>query len=232
MCKEDSPATMAPQQQNEESDDWFSPLAGGMVGIMDCVVYGLEHSIDILSCDESQFTITPHVQKTAPPVIIDFAQRHDEFLESLLQEQETLRNEGPARPVLMSSSSSTLEESSERSEAPKQQSKRRPLKLSRRSPAKQKSPMRSNNRKVAPLQESDEQSSVTLNPLDPPDDASLISRLTVSSLPHPASYIHTHCRLQKDKGKGETIGSDVCAAGRGPCLETKDGAPDTSCHGW
>jgi hypothetical protein len=34
----------------------------------------------------------------------------------------------------------------------------------------------------------------------------------------PADFLHAHCRLQKDKGKGEPVGSDICAKGREACL--------------
>jgi hypothetical protein len=66
----------------------------------------------------------------------------------------------------------------------------------------------------------DDQSSMSLR--DDEDDstaASLLSDFTKRSLPIPLTYVHAHCRLQKDKGKGEPVGSDICATGANPCLE-------------
>lgn len=39
------------------------------------------------------------------------------------------------------------------------------------------------------------------------------------SYPDAATYLHPHCRMQKDKGKGEEVGSHICAKGRDACLE-------------
>lgn len=39
------------------------------------------------------------------------------------------------------------------------------------------------------------------------------------SLKAPAEYVHSHCILQKDKGKGERLRSSISARGREPCLD-------------
>ena len=45
-----------------------------------------------------------------------------------------------------------------------------------------------------------------------------LSDLNELELPPAASFIHSQCRLQKDKGKGEPAGSNICAKGREHCL--------------
>ncbi|GKY96590.1 hypothetical protein MPSEU_000618600 [Mayamaea pseudoterrestris] len=35
----------------------------------------------------------------------------------------------------------------------------------------------------------------------------------------PSLYLHAHCRMQKDKGKGDEVGANICAKGRDACLE-------------
>jgi len=65
------------------------------------------------------------------------------------------------------------------------------------------------------------------SPLDYSNDSSCqLRRRSGSSsgiservLPDPGTYVHVQCRMQKDKGKGEPIGSNICAKGRDACLE-------------
>ncbi|CAB9516667.1 expressed unknown protein [Seminavis robusta] len=45
-----------------------------------------------------------------------------------------------------------------------------------------------------------------------------LADLQDAQLPSPASFIHPQCRLQKDKGKGEPAGANICAKGRDHCL--------------
>jgi hypothetical protein len=45
-----------------------------------------------------------------------------------------------------------------------------------------------------------------------------LKELTEAHLPPAASFIHPQCRMQKDKGKGEAAGSNICAKGRDHCL--------------
>jgi hypothetical protein len=56
--------------------------------------------------------------------------------------------------------------------------------------------------------------------LDDSGDALPISlkELTEAQFPPAASFIHPQCRMQKDKGKGEAAGSNICAKGRELCL--------------
>jgi hypothetical protein len=42
--------------------------------------------------------------------------------------------------------------------------------------------------------------------------------LDTKSCKAPEDFLHPHCRLQKDKGKGEEVGSNICAKGIHPCL--------------
>jgi len=45
-----------------------------------------------------------------------------------------------------------------------------------------------------------------------------LSDLEEAHFPPASSFIHPQCRLQKDKGKGEPAGSNICAKGREHCL--------------
>lgn len=45
-----------------------------------------------------------------------------------------------------------------------------------------------------------------------------LSDLNEAEVPPAAAFIHPQCRLQKDKGKGEAPGANICAKGRGHCL--------------
>ena len=45
-----------------------------------------------------------------------------------------------------------------------------------------------------------------------------LSELKDANFPPASSFIHPQCRLQKDKGKGEAAGSNICAKGREHCL--------------
>lgn len=42
--------------------------------------------------------------------------------------------------------------------------------------------------------------------------------LDTKSCKAPEDVLHPQCRLQKDKGKGEEVGSNICAKGIHPCL--------------
>lgn len=219
---------------------------------LECVVYGLEHTVDILGCDEQTVRermtqVASHsplsssmTRKTRRPDFTkqDYAKLHDEFIESLLQEQENLQSQqqqeqqqGSIQPVpsLASSSSSSIasdmspttpaeqfKQSAAAEAATLQPSRRRrPLKLSRRSPAKS----RGSKRQVLPMssQQTTGRSSSSLSTRDD-DDMSMVSHITKRSLPVPSEYLLENCRLQKDKGKGEPIGSDICATNRSACL--------------
>lgn len=46
-----------------------------------------------------------------------------------------------------------------------------------------------------------------------------MAELSKSEFPEPSTYVHPHCRLQKDKGKGEPAGSNICAKGLVLCME-------------
>ena len=191
---------------------------------MDCVVQGFEQSIDILSFEEQRSTpksrtfVSKKVE-TAPDLSQrDYGQLHDEFLESLLQEQAasepTAFNE--LAPELQSSSSSSFSSQSlplsSSSASPKAPKRKRALKLHRRTTVK-KSPLRPSKRQIADL-------STLQDAQGHDDDESLLSSFTMSrALPKPITYLHDKCELQKDKGKGETPGSDICASGTDQCLE-------------
>jgi hypothetical protein len=102
-------------------------------------------------------------QPTFPGIKFDAAQKHEELLDALIQEQTK------------NASQQSLDDSD--------------VSLLR----KRRRKNTGNSKQVAPV--------VDMVPSDP------------------AEFFHPHCRLQKDKGKGEPIGSDICAKGREACLD-------------
>jgi hypothetical protein len=140
---------------------------------------------------------------------LDFSQLHDSFLESLLQEaaalgaqQDDEASQTASEPLLQRQPSSLSSEHT----APHRK-RRRPLRLTRK-----RTPPRIRSAKVAPLSSD---TSSTLN-----DSRSLTSTtisladLSRANLAPPETFLHEQVRLQKDKGKGEAVGSQLCAKGR------------------
>jgi hypothetical protein len=165
---------------------------------------------------------------------LDYASLHDEFLESLLSEQYRLSGESSHSSeddniVEASSSSSFMPPSGRRlaSESPSHRKRRRQIRLQTRSSSLSSgasSLMRSSNKGggggggasgggKSSLRDSNGSSSGNKSVEISFDD---IARL---KLPDPDTYVHPLCRMQKDKGKGEEVGSSICAKGRDACLE-------------
>ena len=210
---------------------------------MECVCIGLEHSIDLLSCDATTVQNVHDVYLNPKPpvsavdlVARDHAKLHDDFIESLLQEQKRLQQQkhltiasrgdetetsGSSRiPSLLKTASSDSTASSPKSGLPPigeittlTPRKRRSVKIARRSPR------RSPRRQVLPLPGTFANTTPMDDTFSIPDDASLLTHFTQRTLAEPPFYIHDHCRLQKDKNKGDAVGSEVCAVGRAACLE-------------
>jgi hypothetical protein len=206
----------------------------------------IEQGVDMLSCEENQKSgmsiLTPDTGHARGP-IHDYKQLHDDFLESLLQEQAERALSGSSCADSVSggsvSSASTfqLAPSFRRSSSSstdltsgypsfrnfpdeEETKKRRPLKLHRHRPhviTASRSPTRK-NRQVAPL------GPPPKPPKYPEDDDSVASLnvafLTESGrlLPAAETYLSPHVRMQKDKGKGENPGMDICARGKDKCL--------------
>lgn len=140
----------------------------------------------------------------------DYVKMHDEFIESLLQEQtRKMMMEADNRKDDMSlatnmssgysplhldnhfsSSSVVTTDSSNITPASNSHTNSRQKLLRRRSTSNLSS-LRNNNKRVA------------VAPLPVPDD----------SHPIPRSYLHKDCRLQKDQGAGQTPGTDCCTTG-------------------
>jgi len=151
----------------------------------------------------------------------DYATMHDNFLESLLQEQA--RNPHPltredsfapsAAPPLLecqSDSVSTIQsQTSQDSMAPPDSKKRRVARQLRRSSSSQQSVQ---HRRLLSEDYEDDDSSCA------PKSVNLRELSSGQYLP-PDTFVHVDCRLQKDKGKGELPGRDVCAEGKDACLE-------------
>lgn len=170
--------------------------------------------LDLVGCDESCTTASqrlaagavkrPHVP---PPSFahVDYVTLHDELLESLLAEQT--RKDPPSAPSVDDFSNSTLSDlSSNANAAGDTNSRKRPriVRFTRR-----RSP--SHTRPITPPPKLD-LSSTSFTTIS-------LSDLAQTSLPPPDHYLHPQCRLQKDKGRGEAVGSSVCAKGRDHCLE-------------
>mmetsp|Transcript_4268 Transcript_4268/g.6655 ORF Transcript_4268/g.6655 Transcript_4268/m.6655 type:complete len:540 (+) Transcript_4268:125-1744(+) len=199
--------------------------------MLECVVQGLEHSMDVLTCDESRTRKTAVEGKPLVPLDLaskDYAQLHDDCLESLVQEQKKLQEkqrmmpERKTPPLNLSSSSLSSSIGFNTGDTTMGDDTHRPpaclkiaIKLHRRTSVKKISPIQSRKTQVSPMPTESETSSL----LSGKSEGSLIGPIHQRELPEPTSFIHTKCRLQKDKGKGEPIGSKICAIGREECVE-------------
>jgi len=145
---------------------------------------------------------------------VNYASLHDEVLESLLYEQtkaskEEQQNEdhrdddeeSSSVPSQMMSMSSAVEcESLNGSERSSTSSRKRlrPIRLQRKGSP---SPLLDSNRSTSTVQLEE------------------LSAQAGNFQKDPGFYFHSQCRMQKDKGKGEEIGSNICAKGREACLD-------------
>jgi hypothetical protein len=155
---------------------------------------------------------------------LDFARLHEEFFESLLREQvnrsgiETLEppeltpinsQDESISSGVSSSSSCTLDSVATQSlSSTKTQKRRRPLRLLKLSPR------RKHHTRVAPIEAYNQK----YNPALVHSTISL-EDLAKKKLPDSPSFLHPKCVLQKDKGKGNPLGSSISAEGRESCLE-------------
>jgi hypothetical protein len=174
---------------------------------------------------------SPHMNE--PDGEVEYELLHDELLESLLAEQ-SIRSRSERDQQLLRRCSSELTASSvatipEHAPEPPSSSaaamdesprkRRRPLHhLSRRSNNN------SNNSNASPprirVTPPRRQVSVASEGSTNKSVVSLGALAEAQSgLPDPSTYLHVHCRMQKDKGKGEPVGSIICAKGREACLE-------------
>jgi hypothetical protein len=189
----------------------------------------------ILGCDEncvSRDVITGALGGVPKPKAqpdlhsVNYAALHDELLESLLYEQAQMQidmsladPDASKRPIPEELSSSTFSSTTNSSfqieddELPSlPRKRRRAIRLHRR-----KTPPKCvRNNKVIPVED---------HPIGTPLETSSSSLsavnfldLSKSEYPHPSHYLHPQCRMQKDKGKGEAVGANICAKGRDKCL--------------
>jgi hypothetical protein len=201
--------------------DWIESCGAELFG---CEGYDIPNcdgrSSRVVLGDAARLQNVPHSQLPAKPPNFEFL--HDEFLESLLLEQHTAvqSDDNSSNTTktdkdsnLKSNSWSCLENSSSMSvdssktneseniNGASARKRRRPVKLHHR----RSSPQRRN--KVAP------------NNSDSSNQTISMTELSRSDFPDPSTYLHPLCRMQKDKGKGEAVGSSICAKGRDACLE-------------
>lgn len=126
-----------------------------------------------------------------------------------------------------SSTQKTDNEESENGASPSTRKRRRAVKLP-------KHHVRRGNGKVAPNQQQQQQQHPNLPPRNQHEKHSSqdkdnssssasttlnLAELSRTEFPDPRTYLHPLCRMQKDKGKGEAVGSNICAKGRDACLE-------------
>jgi hypothetical protein len=229
---------MAPQQASRDGTWWD----GGGEQIIELFDKGLDLSIDLLSCDvdrqkrslqRSSRLLSCNAEEEEAIIMRDYTQLHDEFLESLLQEQTKLQSSEGTKdnhaPLLYSNSSSsslvppldscTADFTTSSMNSSPSKRRRRQMKVSRKSPAiNRKSPSRPSRRQVVDVS-SMQLSSLKSSTHTDSSSISLSSQWIDKELAPPCTYVHPNCRLQKDKGKGEPIGSDICATGLSPCLD-------------
>mmetsp|Transcript_25172 Transcript_25172/g.41796 ORF Transcript_25172/g.41796 Transcript_25172/m.41796 type:complete len:176 (+) Transcript_25172:110-637(+) len=122
---------MAPQAAASVDIDEKHLLGGN--SFMECVVYGLEHTVDLLGCDEQavrrqleEVSSTLQASSSSSPASKkkatdwrnrDYAKLHDEFIESLLQEQEQETTAAAAAAASATSNDNTIEDMDEMTEA-------------------------------------------------------------------------------------------------------------------
>jgi hypothetical protein len=153
----------------------------------------------------------------------DFAKMHEEFFDSLLKEQVTLKsppNSIPGLTVADSldestnsgvSSASSVTFDTESASSIKTQKRRRPLKFQRLSPRGK------HHARVAPIDAYNQRFNPDLQ-RDQTDQLS-IDKIVDKEIPTPSHHIHPDCVLQKDKGKGDALGASIRAEGKFACLE-------------
>eukprot|EP00934_Nitzschia_sp_Nitz4_P007744 Nitzschia sp. Nitz4//scaffold230_size58257//30525//32174//NITZ4_006483-RA/size58257-processed-gene-0.65-mRNA-1//-1//CDS//3329543256//7734//frame0 len=187
------------------------------------------------------------VEKSVAPEF-DFARLHEEFFESLLTEQVKLnsaldhpipfqsspsRNStsssqlsvataastaSPLAPLDVSHSRddsigttcSTLSSCTFQSNPAKSHRRRRPLRLPSRKPK---------HTRVAPIEAYDLKYNPAHQAVPLSSDNVSLAQLLKDDLPQPIYYMHHTCALQKDKGKGDALGSSISARGSTGCLE-------------
>jgi hypothetical protein len=217
-------------------NDYIHPNNPLMLGnIMECVCSGFEQSADLLGCEATTSRKSQDVYSCLPALdcamdfsSLDYAALHDQFLESLLREQrhkarQILTDDVSITPNVISdvtqlSVSRPPVEIITKVSKPKKQK----ITLSRRSPKRY-------SRQVMPLPLSHTAASLSPTaltiqndfPVSMHDDSSTskISYTHNEILSDPPSYLHENCRLQKDKQKGEPVGSEICAVGKASCLD-------------
>lgn len=178
-----------------------------------CTNSGVIHDGRTLQSSYRFVAETPAPQK-------DYAAAHDSFLDSLLHEQQQLAAEGRRSSQTLTDMSESGLNSSSRSSSQQSVSswtlsptssnsslmsdnssrkRRRPVRLHRKA---SRSPVRSRQSSRPSFSRSD-----TVNLDD------------IKETQPPTNFVHSQCRIQKDKGKGDQIGANICAKGVEPCLE-------------
>jgi hypothetical protein len=226
--RESSNSNSNSSSNNSAWMDWIESCGAELFGCEDYDIPNCDgRNSRVVLGDAARLQNAPHSQLPAKPP--NFESLHDEFLEALLLEQHTAvaqsddhssnntnktdkDNNNNGNSSLKSSSWSYLENSSSMSVdssktnesenvngASAARKRRRPVKLHHR-------------RSVAPntikSNKKDNSSNQTIN----------MTELSRSEFPDPSTYLHALCRMQKDKGRGEAVGSSICAKGRDACL--------------
>ena len=207
----------------------------------------IEKSVDLL-CEDSCSNASKGVIREALRIpqtcpqpdlhAVDYAALHDEFLESLLfeqaqnhskrqQQQQQLYDDSSAATslILDEASQSTFSCSTNNSvslldedETTSSRKRRRPIRLHRR----RTPPSHRRKTRVAALFENRSESNIS-EQLQLGSNSSFSSSVSFMNLSktdydHPSHYLHPQCRMQKDKGRGEAVGANICAKGRDACL--------------
>lgn len=137
---------------------------------------------------------------------VDYSTLHDECIESLLHEQSQQLKQNQEKEhfrKFQDDASGSLGFESVDDDDPRHEDsrkRRRPIKLSRR-----RTPPRFGRIST----HSTEASILTVSFAD----------LDTKQFQDPGSYFHPKCRMQKDKGLGEPVGTNICAMGREACLD-------------
>lgn len=200
---------------NKNSEQWLDyMLSAFTVDVFGCdespVVSSVQAMGDALQPAEASPTVRDN------KVSLNYALKHDEFLDSLLYEQSVARTTNNSGRVVRSFESNSGLNSSITSTNSFDSD---PLQNCSSSEASSKRGKRKRQRRRnSPSRDFAENGVSQQNHFNFERSQTVNMDALVQTQHEPSYYLHPMCRMQKDKGKGEEVGSIVCANGADQCL--------------
>lgn len=152
----------------------------------------------------------------------NFAAEHEAFLDALLHEQQKLaskRTEGKTESNWLHSSCNSFQSNSSWTLSPSSSHSTIMLSENSSNTRKRHRPVRLRckaTRSPVRVRETSASSHPANQKLG---RSNTINLNTLGATQPPTYFVHPQCRMQKDKGKGDEIGSSICAKGDESCLE-------------